>query len=84
MMRTKTWTDESTARAKQIWAEYQEEHDLSDLDGQTAGIDPASGSIWLGASLRDVVARRDAEGIHAPLFFERVGSDTYYLKGSRR
>ncbi len=83
-MKTTTWTDESSARARQIWTEYQELHDLSGLAGQTAGIDPASGRIWLGASVRDVVARRDAEGVHAPLFFERVGSSTYFLKGSRR
>ncbi len=83
-MKTTTWTDESSAQAKQIWAEYQEQHNLAGLEGQTAGIDPASGRIWFGASVRDVVARIEAEGIHAPLFFERVGSDTYYLKGSRR
>ncbi len=83
-MKNTTWTDESSTRAKRIWAEYQERHNLSNMDGQTAGIDPESGRIWLGASVREIVARRDAEGIHAPLLFERVGSDTYYLKGSRR
>ncbi len=55
----------------------------SDL-GQTAGIDPISGRIWFGESIQDIVAQRDAESLQSPLFFERVGSDTYFRKGSRQ
>ena len=62
-MRISTWANDSTARAREIWTEYQEQHSLSDLNGRTAGIDPASGRIWFGESVPDVVAQRDAEGI---------------------
>ena len=34
-------------RAKQIWAEYQKQHDVSDRVGQTAGIDPVRGRVWI-------------------------------------
>ena len=78
------WSEEETAAAKRIWAEYQQKHDLSDRVGQTAGIDPSTGRIWFGDSIPDVVSQRDAAGLHAPLRFERVGSDTYYRKGGRR
>jgi hypothetical protein len=75
------WNEADSFRAKQIWVEYQRQHDLSDRLGQTAGIDPHSGRIWFGESIHDVVLQRDAEGLNTPLFFERVGSDAYYQKG---
>lgn len=78
------WTQEHTERAKQIWAEYQERHDLSDRRGQIAGIDPTSGRIWFGKWFTDVADQRDAEGVHHPLFFVRVGSRTALRKGGRR
>jgi hypothetical protein len=82
-MSVSNWTAADSKRAQQIWAEHQKQHDLSGLQGQTAGIDPASGRIWFGESIEDVIAQRDAEGINAPLFFERVGFATYYRKGDR-
>ena len=83
-MTVTTWTESDTAKAEQIWAEYQRHHDLSGSVGKTAGIDPKSGRIWIGESIQDVVSKRDADGIDALLFFERVGSNTYYRKGGRR
>ncbi len=83
-MNTSVWTNGATTEAKKIWSRYQEQHSLSDLEGQTAGIDPCSGHIWFGESVQDIVAQRDAEGIQSPLFFERVGSETYFRKGHRR
>ena len=83
-MRLSNWTEADSVKAKQIWAEYQQQHDLSDRIGQTAGIDPDSGRIWFGESIRDIVLKRDAEGLNAPLFFERVGSETYFRKGGHR
>ena len=74
------WEEADSVKAKQIWAAYQQQYDLSDRIGQTAGIDPHSGRIWFGESIRDVVALRDAEGCSAPLFFERVGAETYFRK----
>jgi hypothetical protein len=72
-----------TAQARRIWEEFQKQHDLTGRGGQTAGIDPASGRIWFGESVEAVVAKRDADGCGAPLYFARVGSPTYYRKGRR-
>lgn len=36
-------TPEQTSRALQIWADYQQQHDLSDRLGQAAGIEPMRG-----------------------------------------
>ena len=82
-MELSPWTEADSLKAKQIWNAYHQQHDLSQRVGQTAGIDPASGRIWFGESIQDVVAQRDAEGLQSPLFFERVGSDTYFRKGRR-
>jgi hypothetical protein len=68
-------------RAKEIWAQYQREHDVSARIGQTVGIDPKSGRLWFGECALDVVARRNADGIDSPLFFERVGYGAYLRKG---
>jgi hypothetical protein len=76
------WEESDSAKAKQIWLDYQRQHDLSDRIGQTAGIDPRSGRIWFGASVRDIISQRAAEGLDSPLYFERVGSEAYLHKGS--
>ena len=83
-MTLSNWTEADSKRAQEIWSEYQQSHDLSRNVGQSAGIDPATGRIWFGDSLQDVIAQRDADGSDAPLFFVRVGSATYYRKGGRR
>ena len=75
------WREADSLKAKQIWAIYQQQHDLAGHVGQTAGIDPVSGRIWFGGSIQDIVSQRDAEGLDSPLFFERVGSETYFRKG---
>ena len=77
------WEESDSVRAKQMWIDYQRQHDLSARVGQTAGIDPRSGRIWFGESVRDIVCQRDAEGLHSPLFFESVGSEAYLHKGTR-
>ena len=79
-----TWTETDTQRAKQYWAEYQRQHDASSRRGQTAGIDPASGRIWFGASAQAIVAQMEAEGVTTPLYFVRVGVDYYLWKGRQR
>ncbi len=76
------WEESDSVKARQIWIDYQRQHDLSDRIGQTAGIDPRSGRIWFGASVRDIVSQRTAEGLHSPLYFERVGSEAYLHKGT--
>jgi hypothetical protein len=79
-MAVANWTEADSNRANEIWGEYQQQHDVTEKAGQTAGIDPASGSIWFGESIQEVIAQRDADGSEAPLFFVRVGSATYYRK----
>lgn len=74
------WSESDSHKAKQVWVEYQRQHDLSARIGQTAGIDPHSGRVWFGESIPDIVSQRDAEGLDSPLFFERVGSATYFQK----
>ena len=83
-MTVANWSEADTNRAQAIWSEYQAQHDISDRVGQTSGIDPTSGRIWFGDSIQNVIAQRDADGNHAPLFFMRVGSATYYRKGGHR
>jgi hypothetical protein len=83
-MTVSNWTDADSIRARQIWSEYEQHHELTEKLGQTVGIDPSSGHIWFGDSVQDVIAQRDAEGIVAPLYLVRVGSPTYYRKGGHR
>ncbi|MBI2478190.1 MAG: hypothetical protein HYV60_05965 [Planctomycetia bacterium] len=83
-MTVSNWTESDSARSQRIWTDYQRQHDLAEQFGQTAGIDPVSGRVWLGDSIEAVVAKRNADGIDSPLFFERVGSPTYYRKGGHR
>lgn len=78
------WTEADSQRALTIWQEYEGCHDLSAKSGQTAAIEPATGRIWFGGSIQEIVAQRDAQGESGPLFFVRVGSDTYYRKGRRK
>ena len=77
-------TDADLRRALDIWSDYEQQHDLSRRWGETAGIEPITGRVWFGGSIQDVVAQWDADGIAAPLFFVRVGSETYYRKGAYR
>ena len=71
-------------RAHRYWLEYQRTHDVSEWLGHAVGIDPESGRMWFGRNAIDVVRKRDADGVHAPLFLERVGYPTYCRKGGRR
>jgi hypothetical protein len=80
-MTASTWSESDTATAKRIWADYQERHDLSTCAGKTAGIDPRTGRVWIGESIQDVLSQRDADAVDSLLFFERIGSRTYYRKG---
>ena len=82
-MSVSIWTDADSAKAKQLWADYQLRHDLSSRAGETVGIDPLTGQFWFGESISDVVAKQDSDGVQGPLFFERVGSDFYWRKGGR-
>jgi hypothetical protein len=71
-------------RAKEIWEAYCRTHDVSELTGQTAGIEPRSGRIMFGESAIDVHDKLIAEGVDAPFYAVRVGFDYYLRKGRRR
>jgi len=83
-MSASTWTNSDTERACQIWVEYQREHDVSELIGQVAGIDPVNGRVWLGESAADIWRQRQTEGLDSPFYSVRVGYDFYLRKGGRR
>jgi len=83
-METTGWKKTDTARAKGIWTEYQNHHDLSGRIGQVAGIDPASKKVWIANSIPEIIRQRDSEGKKCLLLFERIGAKTYYHKGTRR
>ncbi len=78
------WTEADTARAKEIWAEYQKQHDVSDGKGQAVGIDPVSGRVWFGKSATDIWRQMEVEGTESSLYFVRVGYDYYGRKGVPR
>jgi hypothetical protein len=83
-MPTTPWTEADSIKARQIWADYQRQHDVSDRHGQAVGIDPASGRVWFGESARDIMLQMQAEGLWTPLYFLRVGHDYYQRKGGHR
>lgn len=72
-----------SVKAREIWAEYQRRHDVSERTGQAVGIDPISGRIWFGESAKDIWRQMDEEGIRTPIYCLRVGSDYYGRKGKR-
>ena len=84
LMAQDTWTQADTEHARQYWDTYQQQHDLSARQGQTAGIDPASGRIWFGPSAQAIVAQLAAEGLTIPLYFIRIGRDVYLRKGCQQ
>ena len=77
------FTERDQQEAQRIWTEYQRTNDLSARKGQIAAIDPATGDVWFGAWITDIVAERSARGLTSPLWFERVGSPTCVRKGGR-
>lgn len=83
-MSTMTWSTTDTERALLIWKDYEKQHDLKSRAGQTAGVDPVSERIWFGTSAKDIWLQMQAEGLEAPLYYVRVGSEHYVRKGGRR
>ena len=71
-------------KAREIWAQYQCQHDVADRTGQAVGIDPVSGRVWFGRKALDIAQQMRAEGIDRPFYCVRVGSDFYGRKGGRR
>ncbi len=82
-MTAAAWKPEYTTRAQQIWEIYQQQHDLSDRHGKVAAIDPQSERVWIGDSGGDAAQQMQAEGVDAPVYLIRVGSDHFLRKGHR-
>jgi hypothetical protein len=82
-MTTATWKPEYTARAQQIWEEYQRQNDLSHQRGKVAAIDPESERVWIGDSGVEIAQQMQAEGVNAPVYLVRVGSSHFLRKGRR-
>ncbi len=83
-MAVSNWTEADTIRARQIWEDYQKQHDVSQLKGKAVGIDPLRKRVWFGESALDIVDKMNAEGIDTPIYCVRVGSDYYVRKGGHR
>jgi hypothetical protein len=79
-----TWTEADSERSRQIWQNYQQEHDVSAQVGQAVGIDPVTEHVWFGESARDIFRQRQAEGLHSLFYCVRVGSGFYVRKGGHR
>jgi hypothetical protein len=71
-------------KAREIWAEYQRQHEVSEHLGEAVGIEPVSGRVWFGPKALDIARQMRAEGIDRPFYCVRVGSDYYGRKGGRR
>jgi hypothetical protein len=84
LMTETDWREADTARAREIWAEYQKTHDVSNRKGQVAGVDPRSGRVWFGESLSDIDEQQQAAGDEALLWAVRVGFDYFARKGGHR
>lgn len=82
-MSTSTWTDNDTAKAMEIWNEYQKNNDVEDMRGQVAGIDPISERVWIAPSAIETAEAMEADGVNHLLFFIRVGYDYHVRKGGR-
>jgi hypothetical protein len=72
-----TWTPAETEQDRHDWEAYQQQHDLTVRQGQTAGIDPVSGRTWFGPLAKAIVAQLAAEGLTIPLYCIQIGSDVY-------
>ena len=76
--------DAHANQALVIWDQYQQQHDVDSLIGQTAGIDPVTERIWFGSSAKDIWQQMATQGVDVPLYFIRVGSQHYVRKGGHR
>jgi hypothetical protein len=79
-METSIWKPEYTARAREIWEEFQRRNDLSAQTGKVAAIDPVSGRVWIDESGVDVAEQMALEGVNSPVYLVRVGYGSYVRK----
>ena len=77
------WNPAHTKRAEAVWSDYREQHDLGDLIGQVAAVEPETGRVWIGDSGVDVAAQMESDGVTSPVYLFRIGSEHYLRKGRR-
>ena len=71
-----------TAKAREIWAEYQRQHDISDRTGQAVGIDPVSERIGFGRKALDIA--RKTLGDRHPIVATTLNSLSHVLTAQGR
>ena len=57
------------SRAAAIWVQYRNNHDPSDYEGKSVGVDPDTGEVFVATSTRELFDRLENEGRSRPLFF---------------
>ncbi len=80
-MNAAVWRPEYTERAQEFWRLYQQEHDVSGLQGKVAAIDPESGRIWIGNSGLEVAREVREDGLQTPVWLVTIGHDYFVRKG---
>lgn len=69
------------ARGSDVWARYQESHDVSHLRGQVAAVDPESRNVWIGVEAVEAIDEMNANGFDTPVYMVMVGYDYLTVKG---
>lgn len=82
-MTSTEWKPEFTSRAKEFWKRYAASHDLSDMEGKIAAVDPVNGQVWIGNTARQIADAMRASGTQRPVCLIRVGADYFVRKGRR-
>jgi hypothetical protein len=70
-MLTTTTADANMERAKRIWAEYQQSHDVTVLQGQTVAVDLETERVLTGPSARAITKAHPEVGTRSPLLVVR-------------
>jgi hypothetical protein len=70
-------------KAKRIWADYEQSHDLTGREREAVGIDPDTGEVFFGESALAITLQLVREGRNRPLYFRWVDNPIYGRKGRR-
>ena len=71
-------------RSERLWSKFESSHDVSQMTGMFAGIEPDSGNVWVGKQIGDVLSQRNAAGIETPLYWKRIGCAAFVTRVGRR
>ncbi len=76
-------TPDFSERGQRVWEQYQLDHDIGQMLGQVAAVDPESGRVWIGEDALAAVDEMKAEGTDTPVWLVRVGFAYLDVKGRR-